>query len=50
MVLFGEWFEFIVSEPWGFVVFVCRSIYLYDGLVVNGTSNPVLNIPSRHGC
>ena len=45
MVLFGEGFEFIVSEPWGSVVFVCRSIYLHDCLVVNETSKPIINIP-----
>ena len=49
MVLFSEWFEFLVTESWGSVVHVCRTIRLHVCLVVNGTSTFITNIPSRHG-
>ena len=46
MVLFGEWFELLVTES---AVYLFRSICLYDCLV-NGTSKSIIYIPSRHGC
>ena len=50
MVLFGEWFELLMTESWGSVVYLCRWISLHDCLVVNGTSTFIINMPSRHGC
>ena len=36
MVLFDEWFEWLVTESWAsVVVYLCRSICLHDCLVVN---------------
>ena len=28
----------------------CRTVFLHDCLVVNGTSTFITSIPSRHGC
>ena len=50
MVLFDEWFEWLVTESWASVMYYCRSICLHDCLVVNGTSKFIIYIPSRHGC
>ena len=50
MVLFGEWFELLVTQSCDSVVYLCKSISLLDWLVVNGTSTTIINIPSRHGC
>ena len=50
MVLFGEWFELLVTQSCDSVVYLCKSISLLDWLVVNGTSTIIINIPSRHGC
>ena len=50
MVLFDELFKWLMTESWASVVYLCRSIYLHDCLVMNGTSTSIINIPSRHGC
>ena len=52
MVLFDDWFEWLVTESWCYVVYVCRAICLHvnDCLVVNGTSTSIIYKPSRHGC
>ena len=50
MVLFDEWFEWLVTQSWGSVVHVCRTICLHDCLVVNRTSTSIIYTPSRHGC
>ena len=43
MVLFDEWFEWLVTESWASVVYLCRSICLHDCFVVNGRSTYVYN-------
>ena len=50
MVLFDELFEWLVTDSWGSVVYLCRTIQLYVCLVVNETSTFIINIPSGYGC
>ena len=42
MVLFDEWLEWLVTESWASVVYLCGTICLHDCLVVNGISTSMI--------